>query len=185
MILPVAVYGHPVLRKVARNITPDYSNLPLLIENMFETLYHSEGVGLAAPQVNLSIRLFIVDATPYAEEVPEMKDFKHIFINAQIISRTGEENLFNEGCLSIPGIRENVKRPTIIKMRYLDENFHPHEKLFDGIAARIIQHEYDHLEGILFVDRLSSLRKKLLKSKLRALEHNKYNVKYRTILNKI
>lgn len=185
MILPVTIYGHPILRKLAADISPDYPNLNQLIENMYETMYQSEGVGLAAPQVNLSIRLFIVDATPYADEVPEMENFKHVFINAQIFERKGDEESFNEGCLSIPGIRENVKRPTIIKMKYLDENFQPHEKVFDGIAARIIQHEYDHLDGILFVDRLPALRKKLLKSKLRALEHNKYNVKYRTILNKI
>ena len=184
MILPVTIYGHPVLRKLASDITPDYPNLNQLIENMYETLYQSEGVGLAAPQVNLSLRLFIVDATPYADEVPEMENFKHVFINASILERKGDEKLFNEGCLSIPNIRENVKRPTIIKMKYLDENFQPHEQVFDGIAARIIQHEYDHLDGILFVDKLPALRKKLLKSKLRALEHNKYDVKYRTILNK-
>ncbi len=184
MILPVAIYGHPVLRKIASDITPNYPNLNQLIENMYETMYQSEGVGLAAPQINLSIRLFVVDATPYADEIPEMEDFKHVFINAKILERKGNEELFNEGCLSIPGIRENVKRPTIIKMKYLDKNFQPREKIFDGIAARIIQHEYDHLEGILFVDRLPALRKKLLKSKLRALEYNKYDVKYRTILNK-
>jgi len=185
MILPVTIYGHPVLRKTASDISSDYPDIKQLIENMFETLYQSEGVGLAAPQINLSIRLFIVDATPYGDEVPEMQDFKHVFINAHILERTGEEESFNEGCLSIPAIRENVKRPTTIRMKYLDENFTPHEKIFDGIAARIIQHEYDHLEGILFVDRLSAIRKKILKSKLRALENNKYSVKYRTILNKI
>ncbi len=185
MILPVAIYGNPVLRKIAPDISSDYSDVNQLIENMYETMYQSEGVGLAAPQVNLSVRLFIVDATPYGDEVPEMKDFKHVFINARILERTGDEEWFNEGCLSIPAIRENVKRPTVIRMKYLDENFHSHEKTFDGIAARIIQHEYDHLDGILFVDRLPAIRKKLLKSKLRALENNKYSVKYRTILNKI
>lgn len=185
MILPVTIYGHPVLRKIAQDISADYPDFPILIENMYETLYQSEGVGLAAPQVNLSIRLFIVDATPYADDVPEMENFKHVFINAQILERKGNEESFNEGCLSIPAIRENVKRPTTIRMKYLDEKFQPHEKSFEGIAARIIQHEYDHLDGILFVDRLPTLRKKLLKSKLRALEHNKYSVKYRTILNKI
>ncbi len=185
MILPVAIYGHPVLRKVTSDMHPDYPNIKQLIENMYETMYQSEGVGLAAPQVNLSIRLFVVDATPYGEEVPEMKEFKHIFINAHILEKTGDEEWFNEGCLSIPAIRENVKRPTVIKIKYLDENMLSHEKTFNGIAARIIQHEYDHLDGILFVDRLPAIRKKLLKSKLKGLEKNKYSVKYRTILNKI
>ncbi len=184
MILPVAIYGNPVLRKVAIDITKDYPDLDKLIENMYETMYQSEGVGLAAPQVNIPIRLFVIDASPYEEDIPEMKDFKHAFINAHIIERSGPEESFNEGCLSIPSIRENVVRPTIIKMKYVDENFNPVEKTFSGVAARIIQHEYDHIDGILFVDRLSAIKKKLLKSKLAAIKNNKYSVIYKTILNK-
>lgn len=184
MILPVAVIGNPVLRKKAINISNDYPNLDTLIENMFETMYQSEGVGLAAPQINLTIKLFVIDATPYGDEIPEMKDFKHVFINAKIIKRFGKEESFNEGCLSIPTIRENVSRPTKIIMKYFDEKFHPYEKTFSGVAARIIQHEYDHIDGILFVDHLSAIKKKLLKSKLTAIKKNKYSINYKTILNK-
>ena len=184
MILPIAIYGNPVLRKVAVDIDKDYPGLEELIRNMFETMYQSEGVGLAAPQVNKSIRLFVIDASPYGEEEPELKDFKKVFINAQIIERSDEMQSFNEGCLSLPGIREDVKRHLRIKIRYYDENFELHEDTFEGTPAVIIQHEYDHTDGILFIDRLSSLKKRLLRSKLKAIEENKIRVAYKTIPNK-
>jgi len=184
MILSIALYGHPVLRKKAENIDKNYPGLEELIRDMFETMYQSDGVGLAAPQVNKSIRLFVIDASPYGEEEPELKDFKKVFINAQIVERSEEMQQFNEGCLSLPGIREDVKRHLRIKMQYYDENFEYHEEEFTGTPAVIIQHEYDHTDGILFVDRLSALKKRLIRNKLKAIEENKVKVKYRTIPNK-
>lgn len=166
MIYPIYVYGQPVLRQVAKEISFDYPNLKTLIADMFETMKVSEGVGLAAPQIGLSIRLFVVDATSMAEEEPALKDFRKVFINPKILERWGEETIFNEGCLSLPGIREDVKRESIIRIAYYDEDFKPHEEVYDGFAARVIQHEYDHIEGILFIDRISPLRRKMLKSKL-------------------
>ena len=148
---------------------------------MFETMYSSEGVGLAAPQVNQPIRLFIIDASHYAEEQSELEGFKRVFINAHIIEEEGEEWSFNEGCLSIPDIREDVSRKPRIRMQYVDENFEPHDEVFEGIAARIIQHEYDHLEGILFVDRINSLRKILLKRRLNDISTGNIDVSYRMI----
>ncbi len=179
MIKPVYVYGSPILRKVAANITPDYPNLKGLIEDMFETMRHSDGIGLAAPQVGISIRLFIIDASPLAEDHPEMKDFRRVFINAQIVERSGEEILYNEGCLSIPNIREDVQRPELVLMKYVDENFEPKEERFEGLAARIIQHEYDHLEGILFTDKISPIKRQLLKSKLTAISKGKFSASYK------
>ncbi|MGC8823423.1 MAG: peptide deformylase [Bacteroidales bacterium] len=166
MIYPIYVYGQPVLRQVAREIGPDYPGLAQLIEDMFETMKASDGIGLAAPQIGLSIRLFVIDATSMADEDPALKDSRKVFINAKILERSGEETIFNEGCLSLPGIREDVKRESIIRMQYYDEKFQLHHDTFDGFQARVIQHEYDHIEGILFIDRISPLRKKLLKSKL-------------------
>lgn len=166
MIYPIYVYGQPVLRQVAKEISFDYPNLKALIADMFETMKVSDGVGLAAPQIGLSIRLFVVDATSMAEEEPALKDFRKVFINPKILERWGEETIFNEGCLSLPGIREDVKRESIIRIAYYDEDFKPHEEVYDGFAARVIQHEYDHIEGILFIDRISPLRRKMLKSKL-------------------
>lgn len=179
MIKPVYVYGSPVLRKVATDITPDYPNLKGLISDMFETMIHSDGIGLAAPQIGLSIRLFIIDASPLEEDHPEMKDFKRVFINAHIIERTGDQTSYNEGCLSIPNIREDVLRPSSVLIKYVDENFHPKEERFDGLAARIIQHEYDHLDGILFTDKISPIRRQLLKAKLTAITKGKVNASYR------
>lgn len=166
MKYPVYVYGSSVLRKETEEITKDYEGLTKLIEDMFDTMYASDGVGLAAPQVGNSARIFVVDASPMADEEPELEGFKRAFINAHIYEYSGEGEYFEEGCLSVPGIREDVLRPTIIKMKYVDENFEPKDETFTGFAARVIQHEYDHLDGKMFVDRVSPLRRQLIKSKL-------------------
>jgi len=179
MIRPVYIYGTPVLRKVATDITPDYPKLKELIADMFETMYHSDGIGLAAPQIGISIRLFVIDAKPLEEDYPDMKDFKRVFINAHITERTGEPVLYNEGCLSLPGLREDVNRESAVVMRYMNENFEEIVERFDGLAARIIQHEYDHLDGILFPDRLSPLRRQILKGKLQGIAKGKFNASYR------
>jgi len=181
MTLPVTAYGHPTLKKVAQEIEEDYPKLSELIENMFETMYSSEGVGLAAPQVNKSIRLFIVDATPYADEIEGAADFKKIFINPYIIEEEGEPFLQEEGCLSIPHIREQVSRKPNIKIEYYDENWVFHEQEYDGMLARIILHEYDHLEGKLFVERINSLRKTLLKRKLQDITKGNVKVDYKML----
>lgn len=179
MIYPVTVYGDPLLRKRAIPVDKDMEGLDEIIGNMWETMYHSDGVGLAAPQVGLSLRLFVVDATSGADEEPELKDFKKVFINPEVVDITGEEWIMNEGCLSLPEIREDVKRPDTVKLRYQDENFVPHEEVFTGYAGRIIQHEYDHLEGKLFIDYLSPLRKRLLKAKLHNIASGKVQPHYR------
>jgi peptide deformylase len=194
MILPIVLYGDPVLRKLATPIKKDYPGLSDLIANMFETMYQAKGVGLAAPQVGKSIRLFIVDAAPFAEmndedededselskeEAAELKDFKRIFINPTILEEDGEEWKFNEGCLSIPKIREDVARKAFIVMRYMDENFQEWEEEFDGLAARIIQHEYDHIEGKLFTDKINPLRRKLLKRRLEDITKGKVSPDYK------
>lgn len=181
MNLPIVAYGHPTLRKVAVDIDKEYPELSQLIDDMFETMYVSKGVGLAAPQVNKSIRLFLVDATPFEEEHPEAKDFKKVFINARIVDKTGEEWSFNEGCLSIPDIREDVNRKPVIKIQYYDESFVYHDDVYEGIVARIIQHEYDHLDGVMFVDRVSPLRKKLLKRRLGDITKGNISVDYKMI----
>ena len=181
MILPIVAYGHPTLRRVAEEIIPGLPGLDELIENMFETMYSSEGVGLAAPQVNQPIRLFIVDASPYAHENPELEGFKKIFINPQISEQTGEPWVFNEGCLSIPDIREDVSRPPRIRIQYYDRDFQFLDEAYEGLPARIIQHEYDHLEATLFVDRISQLRKILLKRKLNDISSGNIDVKYKMI----
>lgn len=180
MVFPIYVNGSPVLRKVANEINKDFDNLPALIDDMFETMYVTDGVGLAAPQIGKSLRIFVIDASPYEEDDPALKDFKKVFINPVIIERNGNPWVFNEGCLSLPEIREDVERPDIVKIKYLDENFIQHEDTYDGIRARIIQHEYDHLDGILFVDRLSPIRKKLLKGKLTAISKGKFKAQYKT-----
>lgn len=186
MILPVVAYGDPVLRKMGKEIDADYPNLDELISNMFETMYNAQGVGLAAPQIGLPIRLFIIDATPFADdeeldadEQAILKDFKKVFINAKIIEETGEPWSFNEGCLSIPDIREDVSRKEKVLLEYYDENFERHEEEFSGLAARVIQHEYDHIDGVLFTDKLSSLRKRLLKGKLANISKGKVRVDYK------
>ena len=179
MILPIVGYGHPTLKKKAKPITPDYPELEDLLENMFETMYNALGVGLAAPQVNLPIRIFVVDGSELEGDGEDMTGFKKVFINPEKIEETGPEWTFEEGCLSIPDIRENVRRPGDIRLRYFDENFHEITEEFGGMKARIIQHEYDHIEGILFVDRLKPLKKKLLKKKLSLIKAGKVNADYR------
>ncbi len=186
MILPIVAYGDPVLRKVAKDITQEYPKLGELITNMWETMYNAHGVGLAAPQVGLPIRLFVVDTTPFSddeelskEEQEALNGFKKVFINAKIEVENGKEWDFNEGCLSIPDIREDVKRKPEITIHYLDETFTPHTETYDGLLARVIQHEYDHIEGILFTDKLSSLKKRLLKSRLDKISKGKIDVEYK------
>lgn len=183
MILPIVAYGDPVLKKVGKEIDKDYPELETLLDNMWQTMYNSEGVGLAAPQIGKSIRLFLVDASPFADEDnPETKDlvdFKRVFINPTIIEESGTEWNFEEGCLSIPDVREDVSRHPDVTLEYFDENWKKHKETFSGIAARVIQHEYDHIEGILFTDHLSGLRKRLLKGKLSNISKGKISVGYR------
>ncbi|PIB32414.1 peptide deformylase [Gaetbulibacter sp. 5U11] len=187
MILPIVAYGDPVLKKKATDITKDYPKLKELIANMYETMYGSFGVGLAAPQIGLSIRMFIVDATPFADDEEVMskaesdflKSFKYTFINPVILEESGDEWAFNEGCLSIPDVREDVFRKPNIKVEYFDEDFNKQTMSLDGLAARVFQHEYDHIEGILFTDHLSALKKRLIKGKLTNISKGKINVDYR------
>lgn len=179
MKYPVTVYGDPILRKKAQPIDKDYEGLQEILENMWETMYYSDGVGLAAPQVGLSIRIFIIDASSGADEEPELENFKKVFINPEIIEIYGDEWTMNEGCLSLPEIREDVLRPDRVRIRYFDENFNEHEEEFKGFAGRVIQHEYDHLDGKLFIDYLSPLRKRLLKSKLNSITKGKVQPHYR------
>ena len=186
MILPIIAYGDPVLRKVGVNIDKDYPNLSELIENMKETMVNAQGVGLAAPQIGKAIRLFIIDTSPFAkdEELEEnerefLANFKKIFINAKIVKEEGDEWSFSEGCLSIPEIREEVFREERITIEYVDENFKKHTDTLDGLAARVVQHEYDHIEGVLFTDKISSLKKRLIKKKLENISKGKVNPDYR------
>lgn len=179
MILPIVAYGDPVLKREGEEIDQDYPFLEELIENMYETMYNSEGVGLAAPQIGKSIRLFIVDCTPFNEDEPELDGFKKTFINPIIIEEEGDEWNFNEGCLSIPGVRENVSRKPKITIEYMDEKFNLIEETYDGIAARVIQHEYDHIEGILFTDHIKPLRKRLLNARLNNISKGNVKVPYR------
>jgi peptide deformylase len=181
MILPIVAFGHSTLRKVARKIEPGHPGLQELIDNMYETLYQAEGVGLAAPQVNQSIRLFIIDATPYGEDKPELVGFKKVFVNPYIIEETGEDAVFNEGCLSIPDIREDITRKSRIRIQYQDTEFRSYEEYYEGVPARIIQHEYDHIEGKLLVDRISPLRKMLLKRRLNDISTGNIDIKYKMI----
>ncbi|MBN3034850.1 MAG: peptide deformylase [Bacteroidales bacterium] len=184
MVYPVTAYGHPVLRRKAGEIGNDFPGLSDLISNMFETMYISSGIGLAAPQINQSIRLFVVDATPYADEIPGRADLKKVVINPVMIEEYGDEWSFNEGCLSIPGIREDVMRKPEIRITWYDEHFQLHDERIDGILARIIQHEYDHLEGILFVDRIPAIRRLLLKKKLANITTGNIDVDYKMIFPK-
>jgi len=182
MILPIYVYGWPLLRKKSEEITPGYPGLQQLIANMFETMYHAEGCGLAAPQIGLNIRLMVIDGSPWADEKnPDdmLRTFKKILINPVITERSGEEWNNEEGCLTFPKIRETVKRPSKVKIEYLDENFQPHSEEYDGMAARIIQHEYDHVEGVFFIDRISPLRRKLISAKLNTVAKGKAECSYK------
>jgi len=182
MMLPITAYGHPTLKKKGEPIDKDYPELGKLTDDMFETMYHSNGVGLAAQQINRAIRLFIVDASPYGEEFPEAKDFKKVFINAQIMKAEGETVEMEEGCLSVPDIREYVKRPETVYMTYYDEDFNLHEnEKFSGIVSRIIQHEYDHTEGIVFIEKIPPIRKVLLKRKLSDISSGKIAPGYKMI----
>ena len=186
MILPIIAYGDPILRKMGIEIDKEYPELATLITNMKETMYNASGVGLAAPQIGLAIRLFIIDASPFAEDEDltdedraALKTFNRVFINAQIIKEEGEEWTFNEGCLSIPDVREDVTRQPKITIEYQDEDFKTHTDVLEGLAARVFQHEYDHIEGILFTDKLSTLKKRLLKKRLENISKGKINADYR------
>lgn len=186
MVLPIIAYGDPVLRKVATDISPDYPNLNTLIANMYDTMNYAYGVGLAAPQIGLPIRLFVVDTAPFADDDDLTEDertflsnFKKTFINAKITEETGDKWLFNEGCLSIPGVREDVSRQKQITIEFFDEQFTPQRLTLTGLAARVVQHEYDHIEGILFTDKLSSFKKQLIKGKLTNISKGKVKVDYR------
>ncbi len=186
MILPIIAYGDPVLRKVGEEITKDYPQLKELIVNMKETMKNARGVGLAAPQIGKAIRLFIVDTSPFSDnedldkdEQLFLKTYKKVFINAEIISEDGDEWAFNEGCLSIPNINEDIFRNEELVIEYVDENFKKQKENLSGLAARVIQHEYDHIEGILFTDKISSLKKRLLKKKLDNISKGKIDVDYR------
>ena len=186
MILPIVAYGDPVLKKMCVDINKEYPQLDALLANMFDTMYNASGVGLAAPQIGLAIRLFIVDTTPFSDdedltsdEQKALNGFKRAFINAKILKEEGSEWAFNEGCLSIPDVREDVFRKPIITVEYFDENFKQHTEVFDGLIARVIQHEYDHIEGVLFTDKLSSLKKRLIKGRLTNISKGKIDVDYR------
>ena len=186
MILPIVAYGDPVLRKVAVAIDATYPDLEKLITNMKETMYNASGVGLAAPQIGKAIRLFLIDASPFSEDddISEeertlLKSFNRVFINPKILEEEGEEWLFNEGCLSIPEVREDVSRQPKITIEYQDENFTIHTETLEGLAARVFQHEYDHIEGILFTDKLSTLKKRIIKKKLENISKGKISADYR------
>ncbi|ETD16915.1 MULTISPECIES: peptide deformylase [Prevotellaceae] len=182
MILPIYIYGQPVLRKVAKDITPDYPDLEELIKDMFETLTASDGVGLAAPQIGKSIRVAVIDLDVLSGDLPEYKDFRKAYINPHIIEidDSSKKETMEEGCLSIPGIHENVTRPSRIHVQYMDTAFVQHDEWVDGYLARVMQHEFDHLDGTMFVDRLSPFRKQMVNSKLKALIQGKYRCSYRT-----
>ena len=179
MILPVYVYGQPVLRKVAEDITPDYPKLKELIQNMFETMDHADGVGLAAPQIGLPIRVVVVDLDVLSEDYPEYKGFRKAYINAHILEVSGEEVSMEEGCLSLPGIHESVKRGNKIRVKYLDEDLVEHDEIVEGYLARVMQHEFDHLDGKMFIDHLSPLRRQMIKGKLNAMLKGKAHCTYK------
>ncbi|MDT0675990.1 peptide deformylase [Autumnicola musiva] len=186
MILPIVAYGDPVLKKRAKDIPEDYPKLDELVNNMWDTMYNAYGVGLAAPQVGLPLRMFVIDPAPFAEdedldeaEKEQLKNLRKVFINPKIIEEEGEDWSFGEGCLSIPEIREDVFRKPDIVIEYQDEKFNTYKENYTGLAARVIQHEYDHIEGILFTDKLSSLKKRLLKSKLNQISKGKIKIDYK------
>ena len=186
MILPIVAYGDPVLKKKAKDISKDYPKLDELLFNMYETMYGAYGVGLAAPQIGLPIRIFLVDTEPFSDdeslsedEKETLKNFKKTFINAKILEEEGDEWAFNEGCLSIPDVREDVFRKPKIKIQYQDENFETHIEEYDGLIARVIQHEYDHIEGVLFTDKLSSFKKRLIKGRLTNISKGKIKIDYK------
>lgn len=192
MVLPVYAYGHPVLRKVAEDIAPDHAGLGQLISDMWETMYHTNGVGIAAPQVGKPVRIFVVDTIQIVEgfdeedkaEYPNEKGIKQVFINAHKVEESGEPWAYSEGCLSIPKVREDIRRAENVRLRWMDENFTEHEEIFAGITARVILHEYDHLEGKLFIDYLAPLKKRLLKKRLDEISGGKVKVDYRMVFQK-
>jgi len=189
MVFPIVAYGHPVLRKVAGDIGPDYPGLAKLVEDMWETMYASSGVGLAAPQINKDIRLFVVDTMQMfsgmkeaeRNDYPDSPGIKGVFINAHVMELNGDEWLYNEGCLSIPKIREDISRHRVVALEYQDENFQSHQKIFQGLTARVILHEYDHLEGKLFIDHVSPLKRKLMRGKLSDISKGKIKVNYKML----
>jgi peptide deformylase len=182
MTYPIYVYGHPVLRKVSQDIGRDHPGLDALVEDMFETMYSSDGLGLAAPQIGKSLRIFVMDGEPLADDHPDMKGFKKEFINPRVVERKGDIVPMNEGCLSLPGIHEEVDRESEIRIQYYDRDWNFHDEVYNGYKARVMLHEYDHLDGVLFTDRLSPLRRRLIKGKLNDLSHGKFDASYRTIL---
>jgi len=185
MIYPIVAYGDPVLRKKGKDIDKDYPDLQQLIDDMYETMYQAGGVGLAAPQIGKSIRLFVIDASGFVDEDEDeedeegLKDFKRVFINAEILEEAGEDWAFNEGCLSIPEVREDVDRAEEITIKYFDREFNEHTETFEGLKARVIQHEYDHIDGVLFTDYLSPLRKRIIKTRLGNISKGKVSVNYK------
>jgi len=179
MILPIFAYGQPVLKKVAKEIDPDYEGLAELIKDMWETMYHAEGVGLAAPQIGRSIRLFVIDSVQMMEEDKKEEGLKKVFINPHKIEEGGAMKDYEEGCLSIPELRGDVERPTQIQLRYMDENFKEHTEVFTGVNARVIQHEYDHVDGILFTELLKPLKRRMIKRKLENIKKGKIAPRYR------
>jgi len=181
MILPIVAFGSPVLRKKCIDISPDYPELEMLLENMKETMYEAHGVGLAAPQINKAIRLFLIDTAPFVNDEEEAEEVivKQVFINARILEEKGEAWDFNEGCLSIPDVREDINRKPSITVEYFDENFEKHTDTYDGLTARVIQHEYDHIQGVLFTDKISALRKRMIKGKLMDISKGKVDVSYK------
>ena len=186
MIYPIYVYGMPVLRKRAKEIDEHYENLDQLISDMYETMYAAEGVGLAAPQIGLPVRLLVIDTSAFEEEDdPTLKDFKKVFINPEIIEEKGEEWITSEGCLSIPTIREDVSRKPIVRIQYYNEHFKFFDEKYDGLRARVIQHEMDHLNGVMFTDRISPIRKRLLKPKLKGISRGEVDIKYKIIHPKL
>lgn len=185
MILPIYIYGQPVLRKVAEDITPDYPELKELINNMYETLDSSNGIGLAAPQIGLAIRLVVIDLDVLSDDLPEYKGFRHAFINPHILEYDDTEtDVSEEGCLSIPGIHESVRRPTRIRVTHLDDQFQPHDEWVDGYLARVMQHEFDHLEGVVFTDHLQGLRRQMTRSKLQAILKGRFSCNYKVKLRR-
>ncbi|MCB0579602.1 MAG: peptide deformylase [Phaeodactylibacter sp.] len=179
MLLPIYAYGQPVLKKMAEDITQEHPGLQEFIENMWETMYHAEGVGLAAPQVGQSIRLFVVDTIQIMEEGKEDEGIRQVFINAHKVEEAGEPWTYEEGCLSIPDVRGDVDRPPQLRLRYVDENFEAHEKVFTGVNARVIQHEYDHIDGILFTEHLKPIKRRLVRRKLEDIRKGKVKVEYK------
>ncbi len=185
MIYPITVYGDPVLRKLAADVKHDFAGLDKLIGDMFDTMHNADGIGIAAPQIGLDIRIFVIDLTPLGDEDPSLKDFRKVFINPRIVLKEGEQVLMEEGCLSIPGLREDVLRYDTIQIKYLDSDWQEYDEIFTGFSARVIQHEYDHLQGVMFVDYCSPLKKRLLKGRLSDITRGKVTTTYRTKTPKV